>query len=97
MNYALIEVHKQNGDIVEGVWIQNVVAANLDEAIERAKRYERQSSRPVAVIQETGSPCGYQFCARRLDLNRSKELITPPGGAVQPGAIAEENDDGVQH
>lgn len=75
-NFSLVLVSKRSsfdGTRVDGQWLQGACACTLEEATERAKKYEEH--RPhwdVAVVPEVPSPTPQGIWAglKRLDTSR---------------------------
>lgn len=69
--YMLLQVEKQEDDIVEGVHLQWCCASSLDEAIARARATEQVNNNriTVAVVDEPYCPycLGIRYKSKRLD------------------------------
>ena len=72
MRYSLINVSKQRGEIVEGIWLQNCTG-DLHEAVKCARDTEKANSRriTVAVVEEINGTTligVYRKGMKRLDI-----------------------------
>lgn len=57
MIYSLINVYRDNGDSVDGTWVEDVIGS-LDDALCRARETEKANSNKIhiAVVEQINSP-----------------------------------------